>query len=322
MGILGDIGKLIIGGALGGPAGAISVFTATHGSDVVEGSIDLAQMIVRVGTDVYRAVPPEVFVAAGDPIGGLLKHVAEDELIMVGQIAGDLALYSGITWPAVGPFGASAHLYVAGRLLAGKVDFRNPNNEEWAMARYIFGDTLPGRRDVVLTNLAGIGGDPFAFPLTPLGHPVAVNLAGFYSPDATTPDGPLLMHEMTHVWQAERRLLREVFLYDALADGSGDEEAYNFDPDEQWNVYNIEQQAAIVEAWALGATRKAASDFDDGARPKLALGSPLFRYINANVRRGDENARTRGGGSVRQLLVEGGHRTVEAMHPKPPPIWW
>jgi hypothetical protein len=50
MGLLKDIGKVIIGGVLGGPAGAISVFTVEHGTEVIEGTIDVARQIVKIGT--------------------------------------------------------------------------------------------------------------------------------------------------------------------------------------------------------------------------------------------------------------------------------
>ena len=328
MGVFGDIGKVIIGGALGGPGGAISVFTVEHGAEVVEGSIDVARQIVRVGTDVYRAAPPEVFALSGDPLHGLLKHEAEDELIMLGQIAGDAAIYSGITWPLVGPFGAAPHLYITGRLLLGKVHFRSPNAQEWEMARYIFGDTLPARTDVVLTNLAGLSGFPFTYPLTPLSRPITINLAGWYEPDPPIDEGPVLFHELTHAWQVERRVLKEVFLYDAHVLVTEGEEAYLFEPGSQWSDYNVEQQACIVEAWARGATRRAAelSDdtfkFDSNSRSKLALHSPLFRYINGNIRRADDDAHTSDGTSIRDLLADGGHRTVREMYSSPPPIWW
>ena len=62
--------------------------------------------------------------------------------------------------------------------------------------------------------------------------------------------------------------------------------------------------------------------FDVGVRRKLALGSPVFRYINANVRPGEPRARTSDGRSVRNLLIEGGHRTLRQMHPEPAPPWW
>lgn len=103
-GLLGSIGKVIVGGIAGGPGGAIAVFTVEHGAEVLEGTIDVARQIVRIGTDVYRAIPPEAFVLGGDPIHGLLKHEAEDELIMVGLLAADMAIFTAVTWPAVGPF--------------------------------------------------------------------------------------------------------------------------------------------------------------------------------------------------------------------------
>src|SRR5262245_43875618 len=98
MGLLGDIGKVIIGGVLGGPAGAISVFTVEHGTEVIKGTIDVARQIVTIGTDVYRAVPPWAFALAGEPLHGLLKHEFEDELILLGEIAGDVAICTGLSW--------------------------------------------------------------------------------------------------------------------------------------------------------------------------------------------------------------------------------
>jgi hypothetical protein len=54
----------------------------------------------------------------------------------------------------------------------------------------------------------------------------------------------------------------------------------------------------------------------------VAMGSPLFRFINRNVRRSDNGGKTRGRQSVRNLLAEGGHGTVRDMHTEPPAIWW
>ena len=333
MGLLGSIGKIIIGGIVGGPGGAIAVFTVEHGADVLEGTIDVARQIVRIGTDVYRAIPPEAFVLGGDPIHGLLKHEAEDELIMVGLLATDMAIFTAVTWPAAGPFGAAPHTYVTGRLLLGKLHHRLLNDEEWEMARYIFRDSSLDRADIILTNLGGKDGRPFTYPMAPLGRPVLVNLSGYYRPDESTPNAPLLYHELTHVWQAKQRVLREIFFWDARVQiTEGEDDAYPFAPGRQWNKYNLEQQAGLVEAWVLGATERGRvqtgvylgepTAFDVGVRRKLALGSPVFRYINANVRPGEPRARTSDGRSVRNLLIEGGHRTLRQMHPEPAPPWW
>src|SRR5260221_560500 len=82
----------------GGITGAISVFTVDHGSQVVEGTIDVARQIVKIGSDVYRAIPPEAFLIAGDPLQGLLKHESEDELIWIGEVGANVALFSGLSW--------------------------------------------------------------------------------------------------------------------------------------------------------------------------------------------------------------------------------
>ena len=329
MGIFGDIVDIVIGGAIGGAAGAITVFTVEHGDEVLEGTIDVAGQIVRIGEDVYRAIPPEAFALAGDPIHGLLKHEAEDELILVGYLFGDAVIYAGLTWPILGPFGAAPQAYAAGRTLIGKLHSRTMNDQEWEMAEYIFRGTLPHRSDILLTNLAGLEGRPFTYPMAPFGTPVLVNLAGDYDPDNTIADGALLFHELMHVSQAKHAGLPQVFLYDAAGDliTEGDD-AYFFEPGDDWGDFNLEQQASIVEGWTIGATRKLASlpksqdHFDRGARRQFAMGSPLFRYINDNVRRPGAGGTTGDGRSVTNLLRDGGHRTVRQMHHQPPTPWW
>jgi hypothetical protein len=316
MGLIGDIGKAIVATVAGGPAGAVIVFGVEHGSEVVEGTVDLVDMVVKIGDDVYRAIPPELLVVAGHPDLALLKHEAEDELLAVGHFAGDMLLFGGLTWPIVSASGVV--VFARTVLERGMIQMREPTDREWEMARHIFRDKLPDRDDVILTNLGGLNGDPFTYPMAPTGHPVLVNLAGYYDDDLA--DGPVLFHELAHAWQAERKVLREPFFYDARATLKG-RTAYVFEPGEQWSDYNLEQQASIVEAWCRGGTRKTANGFRNG-RSQLTLGSPLFRYINANVRRGDPDASTSGGPSVRRLLREGGHRTVRSMYPMHPRTWW
>lgn len=318
---------------IGGPAGAITLFTVEHGGDVIEGSIDFARQVVKIGSDIYRAIPPEAIALGGDPLHGLLKHEAEDELIWLGQIGLNAAIFSGLYWPALGPVGATLQilqglvpLYITLGSLVGALHHRLLNDEEWEMARYVFRDSLYERNDIILTNLGAVDGRPFVFPIGPLG-PVYVNMGSGYVHEGTTPCGPLLLHELTHVWQAKERVLTEIYLYDAV------EREYNFVHGDQWSEYNLEQQAGIVEAWSLGATESKPpatpgiscspnERLDVGTYNEFALGSPLFRYINGNVRRSDNEARTGNGRSVRQLLTEGGHRTVKDMHPKPPKPWW
>jgi hypothetical protein len=336
MGLLGDIGKIIVGGFLGGPAGAISVITVEHGKETVEGTIDVAKQIVQIGKDVYRAIPPEAFALAGDPIHGLLKHEAEDELIFVGTVAGRVAIFSALAWPALGPIGASAAIvqglvpvYIRTGTVIGKLDHRLLNDEEWEMAQFIFGDTLLRRSQIVLTNLGNPldNGNPVTVPSTD--GSVFVNMGDRYVHNDTIVDGPVLIHELSHVWQLRQEVLSEIFIYTALGTHVTRDDPYPFDPGSQWSEYNLEQQATIVEAWTLGATKR---PFDAStvprpprpqrARGELTIGSPLFRYINGNIRRGDTSAATSDGRSARQLLKDGGHNSMRDMHPRPPAIWW
>ena len=71
-----------------------------------------------------------------------------------------------------------------------------------------------------------------------------MNLGNKYVHNATiSRDGPLLFHELTHVWQAKQRVLREIFFYDALPDAA-ESNAYDFTPESQWGEYGTEQQAS------------------------------------------------------------------------------
>ena len=86
----------------------------------------------------------------------------EDELILLGQIGANAAIFTGLYWPALGPVGASLAilegtipLYVTVGSLVGKLHHRLLNDEEWEMARYIFRDSLYDRDEIILTNLGG-----------------------------------------------------------------------------------------------------------------------------------------------------------------------
>lgn len=331
MGILGDIGKIIKGSIIGGGSGTIAIFTTLFGRDVVEGTIDVAREVVKIGSDVYRAIPPEAFAFAGDPLHGLLKHEFEDEIVWIGQIGANVSISMALSWPALGPEAATSAileglvpLYITAGSVIGKIHHRLMNDQEWEMAQYIFRGTLADRSEIVLTNLGGLDGAAFVYPGTT--GAIFVNLGRRYVHNATIPDGAVLIHELTHVWQARQRLLAQIFLYSGIGLQVTEDDPYPFAPGGQWSSYNIEQQASIVEAWARGATALTKSGsshfFDLGARGRFTIGSPLFRYINGNIRRGKASARTTGSQSTRQLLREGRHHSVKEMHSQPPAIWW
>jgi hypothetical protein len=353
MGLLGDIGEIVVGALTGGVEGAVLAFTAEHESGIVEGVVDVAHQVVQIGTDVYRAIPDWAFLAAdlvtGSPLAtgllhGLLKHEVEDEIIWVGQLGANIVIEAALTWPVEGPIQQSLQIskgiypvYITGKALYGKItgklNARYMNDQEWEMARYIFRDSLIGPvdvpwdipKDIVLTNVGGLDGRPFTLPGTT--GTTFVNLGAYYTYDRRIDDGPVLFHELTHAWQGRRNGLSNLFLYGARVDLPGLSNPYVFSPGNQWSDYNIEQQAIAVEAWARGATQTTgvgphSYNFDSGARNKFAIASPVFRYINANIRRSDPHADTSVSQSARQLLREGNHHAMKELNSPPPTIWW
>jgi hypothetical protein len=58
-----------------------------------------------------------------------------------------------------------------------------------------------------------------------------------------------LVHELTHIWQGEHSKWAWSFVFDSVVHQLGD--AYSYDPSsmKDWDVYNPEQQASIVEHW-------------------------------------------------------------------------
>ena len=177
--------------------------------------------------------------------------------------------------------------------------------EEWGIAQGVFGDTLPFRQRVFLTDAVGANGRAFAIPTsavsgamltaggTLFGAPAAALIAlvqvgasvvnaGYIIgvgparyPDMTkSPE--LLVHEMTHVWQGKNRTLALSYALEAALHQCRQEltdyDAYAFSPGNPWESYNPEQQASIVETWF----RKGCNESDT---------DPLYRYIRDDVRR-------------------------------------
>ena len=187
----------------------------------------------------------------GFPLHGLLKHEFEDEIVWIGQVGANIAIYTVLTWPALGPVGASlaiaqgaVPLYISGKSLVGALDHRFLNDQEWEMAKYIFHDSLLDRDQIVLTNLGGKNGAAFVYPSTT--GSVFVNLGNSYVHNGTIPDGPLLFHELTHVWQVKARALSEIFLYDARVQ-LGEDDPYPFVPGQQFRSTTSNNRPASLK---------------------------------------------------------------------------
>jgi hypothetical protein len=81
---------------------------------------------------------------------------------------------------------------------------------------------------------------------------------GYYGMSKLQKDKELLIHELVHVWQGEHsskawHVMAKSAWHQALSD-----DAYAYDPNHylDWNEYNPEQQASIVEHWFAGEMKK------------------------------------------------------------------
>lgn len=290
---------------------------------VVNVTIDVQNQVVRIGEELFREAPGEIFFPGLGPLAGLLKNTVEDELILLSPFGLVPSIETALGIDAVGA------VIVAGELL-GVVQHRTMFPEELAVAEYVFGDSLKRLGEVRVTNLTGPDGHPFAAPMH--GGGATVNIGGNYVHTSRVHNIPLLMHELTHIWQIDHGFLEHLAICEGLLSGAKDTlgfDVYFFEPGEHWPDYGIEQQASIVEAWTRGASAKRDKEFvfdlsagGPFARDVFRLNTPLFRYINGNVRPGQTKAKTSRGDSVRQLLADGGHHTVRQMHPPSPPVVW
>jgi hypothetical protein len=290
---------------------------------VVNVTIDVQNQIVRVGEELFLQAPGEIFFPGLGPLAGLLKNEIEDELLLLSPLGLVPSIETSLGLDAVGT------AILVGELL-GVVQHRKMFPEELAVARYVFGDSLGRLGGIRVTNLIGADGNPFAAPMH--GGGATVNLGGHYVHTSHVHNMPLLLHELTHIWQIDNGFLEHIAICEGLLSGAADtlgEDVYSFEPGEQWPDYGVEEQASIVEAWGRGAIarRNKAFAFDPSlggpfARDVFRLNTSVFRYINGNVRLGKTKAQTSPGDSIRELLADGGHHTVREMHPPSPPVTW
>lgn len=169
---------------------------------------------------------------------------------------------------------------------------------EYQIVEGVFGDTLPWRRRIIVTNGAGVDNRAFTIPTSLVRVLLGAAATGFLAPitaaigslttfinlgylmnvgdaydDFGTNHKGLLVHETTHVWQGKNSTLALSYVFNSCLNqcisGSG---AYAYTPGKEWSSYNVEQQASIVEHWYVNGSQTSDS---------------LFPYIRDHVREGD-----------------------------------
>ena len=166
---------------------------------------------------------------------------------------------------------------------------------EYRIVSRVFGDTLPYRVRILITNAAGVDGRPFTVPTSLLSTVVGMNPVTFLSnltlgylasfvnvaylinvgADYGALDGSskdVLVHETAHVWQGKNSVFALSYVFNSVYNQCVRANAYAYSPGQAWSSYNVEQQASIVEDW-----------FMSGEPPS----GNLYPYIVNHVRTGD-----------------------------------
>ena len=245
-------------------------------------------------------------------------------VIVLGSEAVSALEIEGLALPhTVGVFAAGAVLLVGGQgallpaLVAGVaggvaaaelVRQRPLLAEERAFADVVFRGKVPYDR-VMITNLLGAGGRPFAIPT--FGDTILLNLGhGYENPtayrgggDRETEDdrkgrapGQLLIHELVHAWQ----IAQSTFLPLTMCQGvtnqlgtlGGDMSVYHYQgAGADWgNGFGLEAQGDLVDEWFAGNLYKFDPAQEIHQKAYLPMDesgdNPFFRYIRDNIRAG------------------------------------
>lgn len=127
---------------------------------------------------------------------------------------------------------------------------------EIALAKSVFQNTI-NYSTVRITNTLGLGGRPWTTNSPPL---YLLNVGpDFNSLTVDDKRKRLLIHELTHVWQAQHLVPITMNsaahqTWSAINNGGDVSAAYSYTVGKSWGQYNIEQQASIVAHWFTPTT--------------------------------------------------------------------
>ena len=175
-------------------------------------------------------------------------------------------------------------------------------DEEWNICQKVYGDTLPFRYRILITNALGAQGRPFTIPTSifpagaatflggavgfaagvigsvgNVGYLVNVGAEGEKSMSTRGETERLLVHEMCHVWQGYNSVFALSYVMDSAISQCSLPDAYAVSPNPQlpWENYNAEQQAKIVDQWYI--------------TDHMSDTSPRFKYIKYYLRKGSNS---------------------------------
>ena len=148
-------------------------------------------------------------------------------------------------------------------------------SNELHLAFPVFQGTVPYRY-VLVTDSIGLQDRPYTLNFMGLDdhdtYHLNVGKTGFVGMGGSFYWRSVLIHELTHVWQAAHAAWAPSYIFNsAWHQAKSGNDAYAYTPGQSWSSYNVEQQAHIVQDW-----------FEDGQQES----SPLFPYIRDSIRAG------------------------------------
>jgi hypothetical protein len=149
---------------------------------------------------------------------------------------------------------------------------RRLSDTEWHIINGVFQNSLPAWDRILLTDALGYDDAPFTvwsylFYWIHVGPKIYPDASLTTAWDSTSNYDDVLVHEMTHVWQYYHGYTVVTSSVWARTGGAG----YDYTVGQDWDDYNSEQQAQLVEEWH----HKGESTTD-----------PRFPYIDKIIRPG------------------------------------
>jgi hypothetical protein len=179
----------------------------------------------------------------------------------------------------------------AGAITDALIQHRQLTDDEYNFAATVFGNTLPPKEKIYVTNLSHDGGRKYTWP--ELDGSIILNMGDafadpvHYAKGGYKTEGQVFIHEMTHAWQIQTKsFIPGILCKDVFETGS-----YSFGPAGQpWGDFGLEQQAAIIDTWFGTYASNWTSQADLVARlaDGKAIGDPYFQYIANNIRLGQD----------------------------------
>lgn len=240
----------------------------------------IADVTLGAGLALAVCVSAEVAQAAGASFvgpGGLVGVVVAGGVVwLFGPAAVIPAIIAGIA---------------AGAITDALIQHRQLTDDEYNFASIVFGDTLPPREIIYVTNLSHDGGRKYTWP--ELDGSIILNMDDafddpvHYAKGGYSTHGQVFIHEMTHAWQIHTKSFIPGILCKAVFETS----SYSFGPAGQaWGDFGLEQQAAIVDTWfgTYASNWTSQADLVAKLADAKAIGDSYFQYIANNIRLGQD----------------------------------